>query len=187
MPVADRVNPPPEIDTTMPGLDGPPPEIDVLIGRLTAADAATRADAAERLCRAGREAVAAAVPLVKACGDADEQVREWTVAALEDLGAPPPNTVADLVPLVSSDHALVAYWATTLLGRSGRDAAAATAALAGCLDAAPDRAVAERAAWALGRIGPAAGSARAALERAAAASDPRLARLAQEALTAIGG
>jgi len=161
-------------------------DIAAQIAELSAADAATRADAAERLCRAGLDAVPAAVPLVKACGDADDQVREWAVAALEELGPPPPDAIAELTPLVGGGNPLVAYWATTLLGRSGHAAAAATTALAARLDSAGDPAVAERVAWALGRIGPGAAAARPALERAASASGPRLARLAQEALAAIG-
>lgn len=162
------------------------PDIDRLIAALSAADAATRADAAERLCRAGLAAVPAAVPLVKACGDAHDQARDWAVAALEELGSPPPDSIGDLTALVGSGDPLVAYWAATLLGRSGQAAAAATAALGAALDAAGDPAVAERAAWALGKIGPPAASARPALERAASASNPRLARLAQEALASIG-
>lgn len=163
------------------------PDLPALVAALAAPSAPARAAAAEALCRAGEEARPAALALVKACGDADDQVREWAVAALEDLGPPPAGGIADLAPLVADRHPLVAYWATTLLGRSGQAAAAATAALAARLDSGGDSAVAERAAWALGKIGAAAASARPALERAAAASDPRLARLAQEALAAIGG
>ena len=161
------------------------PDIDTLVTTLTTGAAAARAEAAEALCRAGEDARAAAVPLVRACGD-DEPVREWAVAALEELGAPPVTAIADLMPLAGHHNELVAYWATTLLGRSGQAAAAAVPTLAEVLTAARDPAVAERAAWALGRIGPAAAAARPALERAASASNPRLARLAQEALTASG-
>jgi HEAT repeat protein len=60
-------------------------------------------------------------------------------------------------------------------------------ALADCLTTASDPAVAQRAAWALGKIGPAAYPAAAALRVAAADDDPRLARLAADALAAIGG
>lgn len=163
------------------------PDLPALLAALAAPSAPARAAAAEALCRTGVDARPAALALVKACGDADDQVREWAVAALEDLGPPPAGTIADLTPLVADRHPLVAYWATTLLGRSGQAAAAATAALAARLDSGGDAAVAQRAAWALGKIGAPAAAARPALERAAAAPDPRLARLAQEALAAIGG
>ena len=56
-------------------------DIDALVARLQSADAATRVDAAERLCRAGPAAVRAAIDLVRACADTDDQVREWSAAA----------------------------------------------------------------------------------------------------------
>jgi HEAT repeat protein len=161
-------------------------DIATLAARLADTDADARADAAERLCRAGDEARTAAVPLVRACGDANDSVRDWAVAALEELGPPPAADIATLTTLAGERHALVAYWAVTLLGRSGKDAAAATPVLAACLTQAPDPAVTERAAWALGKIGPAAAAARPALEQASGAPDPRLARLAQQALDSIG-
>ena len=156
------------------------------IEQLSDADVGQRAAAAERLCREGAAAAAAAVPLVQACADADDQVREWAAAALEDLGPPPDESIPQLVELATSSHPLVAYWAVTLLGRSGQKAATATAVLAGCLNSDCDPSVAQRAAWALGKIGPAAAAAREELEKAAAAADPRLARLAREALDGIG-
>ncbi len=162
-------------------------DIATLRRRLTAADPNERAAAAEGLCRAGEAAAVAAVDLVRGCGDADDRVREWSVAALEELGPPPPGSTAGLTELAGDSNPLVAYWAVTLLGRAGADAASAVTVLAGCLDAAADMAVRERAAWALGKIGPAAASAREALARAGAQGDSRLARLAAEALTQIGG
>jgi HEAT repeat protein len=156
------------------------------IEQLGDADASQRAAAAERLCREGAAAAAAAVPLVQACADDDDQVREWAAAALEDLGPPPNDAIPQLVELAGSSHPLVAYWAVTLLGRSGQEAEAATAVLAACLDSDCDPSVAQRAAWALGKIGPAAAAAQGALEKAASAADPRLARLAREALDVIG-
>ena len=158
-----------------------------LITQLASTNPDERAEAAELLCRAGTEAVAATLPLVEACGDDDSRVREWAVAALEELGAPPPNLIDQLTEIASGQEPLGAYWATTLLGRSGGDAAGAVPALATCVASAQDMAVRERAAWALGKIGPAALSAREALQQAAAGGkDSRLARLATEALAAIG-
>jgi HEAT repeat protein len=171
-------------DLTMGNETGP--DVPAVVRRLTSPDVAERTEAAELLARAGAAAVAAALPLVTACGDEDEQVREWAVAALEDLGPPPAGSLAALSGLVSAANPLVAYWATTLLGRSGQDAASATTALATAVQSAADSAVRERAAWALGRIGPAAVAARGSLEQAAASGEQRLARLAAEALAAIG-
>ena len=162
-------------------------DIATLAARLTDSDPAARLAAAEQLAQAGEAAAPAAVPLVKACGDADDQVREQAVAALEELGPPPAAAIADLVFLVAATDPLTAYWAVTLLGRSGEDAAAAVAALTERLGSKGAPEVAQRAAWALGKIGPAARCAAAALRTAAASTDARLARLAGEALAAVGG
>lgn len=161
-------------------------DIGTLTAKLRSADADERAAAAEQLCHAGGAAAAAALDLVQACGDADDRVREWAVAALEDLGPPPAELTGQLIDLVADRDPLVAYWATTLLGRVGQDAATAVPALVKCLESAADLSVRQRAAWALGKIGPAATAARDALGRAAGDADPRLARLAAEAIAAIG-
>jgi HEAT repeat protein len=163
------------------------PEIADLVRGLTNPAADVRAAAAERLCRAGGDAVAAATDLVRGCGDEDDRVREWAAAALEELGAPPATALEPLAGLARDANPLVAYWAVTLLGRSGKDAATAVPALVACVDAAGDIAVRQRAAWALGKIGPAAAAARESLVRAAGDHDPRLSRLATEALATIGG
>ena len=158
-----------------------------LAALLSSTDLEPRRTAAERLARMAEDAAPAAAALVRACGDADEQVREHAVAALEDLGPPPTAAVPGLVGLVDHPHPLVGYWATTLLGRAGADAASAVPALTKCLDSRADLAVRQRAAWALGQVGPSATAACETLRRAASQSDERLARLASEALAAIGG
>jgi len=174
-----------EGDTTM--SDAAAPDANALAVELGSADLAARAAAAERLARMGEAAAPAAAALVSACGDADEQVREQAVATLEDLGQPPAEAISQLIHLVAHGDPLVAYWATTLLGRAGEDAADAVPALAECLASPADLSVRQRSAWALGKIGAAAASARAVVERAASDADPRLARLATEALAAISG
>src|SRR5262249_14436127 len=148
-------------------------------------DTGERGRAAEELSRLGPEAQAAAIPLARACGDNAEEVREWAVAALEDLGPPAVADCAGLAELLSDEHADVAYWAATLLGRLQAAAAPALSALTTALAQSPHLAVQQRAVWALGAIGPAAGNARPALEKAAAGQDPRLADLAQAALKQI--
>ncbi len=163
------------------------PDIATLAARLTDSDPAARLAAAEHLAQSGEAAAAAAVPLVTACGDDDDEIREQAVAALEGLGVPPPEAIDDLIPLAAATDPLVAYWAITLLGRSGQAAAAAVAAVAERLGAGAAPEVAQRAAWALGKIGPAAVSAKEALRAAAGSADPRLARLAGEALALVGG
>jgi len=163
------------------------PDANALAADLGSADPGVRSTAAENLARMAEAAAPAAAELVRACGDANEQVREQAVAALEDLGPPPAEAIGRLIELVGHDDPLAAYWATTLLGRAGEDAARAVPALAGCLASPADLSVKQRAAWALGKIGAPAASAREALDRAAGDADPRLARLATEALAAISG
>lgn len=162
------------------------PSIAPLVARLSGTDADDRADVAEALCRAGEEAAPAATALVAACGDADDRVREWAAAALEDLGPPAEGQHAELIPLAASTHPLIAYWAVTLLGRGGEASVDAVPVLTDCLASGGPLEVRQRACWALGKIGPAAASARQALEAAASDSDARLSRLAGEALASLG-
>lgn len=119
--------------------------------QLRSASAEVRASAAQFFATLG-EQPAAAVPLVAALDDADEQVREWVVAALESLGPPQMGDVAALIARLTADHALQAYWAATLLGRLGPNGAAAQDALSNVAVAHADPSVKKRAAWALDRI-----------------------------------
>ena len=77
----------------------------------------------------------------------------------------------------------MAYWAITLLGRVEDAGAQSEGVLAELLLHAPDISVRERAAWALGRMGPKSQAALEALKTAAASDSVRLARLAEEALS----
>lgn len=162
-----------------------PAEIAALAARLGSSVAADRLTAAETLCRAGEAARPAAVSLVRGCDDVDSQVRDWCVAALEELGPPPETAVPDLTALLASGP-LAAYWAATLLGRAGQAAGSAAVALGESLAAGIDPAVRQRAAWALGKLGPTATAARGPLAAAANDPDERLARLAAAALAALG-
>ena len=160
-------------------------DVSVLTQQLHDKQVVVRARAAEQLSGQGEEARGASVDLVQACAD-EESVSTWAVAALEQLGPPPVEAIPQLVPLVASSHELVAYWAVTLLGRLESAAAAAgpalVSALALALEKSPHLAVRQRAAWALGQIGDRSAPTLAALEQATRASDPRLARLAAQAM-----
>lgn len=121
------------------------------IADLGAKSAEVRIAAAQKLATHG-EQPAAAVPLVAALDDADDQVREWVTAALESLGPPRKADVAALIAALASARSLRVYWAATLLGRLGPDAVAARDALANVATAHADSNVKRRAAWALVRI-----------------------------------
>jgi HEAT repeat protein len=156
-----------------------------LIARLSGREAGSRANAAQQLARLGEEARPAAVPLVRCCGDDDEPVREWSTAALEELGPPSPTDAEALAELLDHASADVGFWAATLLGRLGDKGAPAAAQLIQVLESSPHAAVRQRAAWALGQIGPAAAASLSALQHAASSEDSRLARLAQRAMEQI--
>jgi HEAT repeat protein len=159
-------------------------DVSVLAHRLREGQVELRAQAAEELAQLGEAAGGAAWELVQACGD-DESVCEWAVAALEQMGPPPRAAVAQLTAAVAHPHELVAYWAVTLLGRLESGAQSAVPALVDALDGAPHAAVRQRAAWALGRVGDGSATVIAALQRASGAADPRLARLAHEAVAQL--
>lgn len=161
-------------------------EFDALAASLKSGSPAERLAAAENLAQLGSEAHAAAVPLVEACETQDDQLREWVAAALEELGPPDPTDVAKLAALLEHSSLDVAYWAATLLGRLEDRAAPAVPNLALALRDHPEMAVRQRAAWALGKTGPAANLARDALTRAAENSNRRLASLARQAIDQLG-
>jgi HEAT repeat protein len=158
-------------------------DINALKRALLSSDPAQQAAAAEKLAQLGEDAQPAAVELVRAC--ADEALCEWTTAALEGLGAPAGADVSRLIPLLNDKSSDVAYWAATLLGRAGPEAASATPALAEALSESLHANVRERAALALGKIGPAAKAAAPALTAAASGGTARLASLAREALAVV--
>jgi HEAT repeat protein len=156
-----------------------------LITQLQSNDVATRRQAAQQAVNAPNELTGYTVPLVQAVADADEEVSEAVVAALEEMGPPPADAVADLAGMLSHQNADVGYWAATLLGRCGDQAGASVPALAAALSPPADPVVQQRSAWALGKIGNAAAPALPALQQAAQSSDARLARLASKSLEQI--
>ena len=158
-----------------------------LSNQLHGPDPAARLEAAEALARLGDSAqpAAAAAALVRGCGLDDPAICEWCVAALEELGPPPDDQIAELTDLTGHAADDVAYWAITLLGRAGTSAVGSVGALAEAVSSSRATQVRQRAAWALGELGSAAAEARSALQQAATGDDARLARLAAKALEQI--
>lgn len=161
-------------------------DLATLIAQLEGTDTAAQTAAANELASRGREAQGAIVALVRTVGIPDEEVLEACTAALEEAGPPTADQIRPLMSLVSDCSGDVAYWAVTFLGRARGEAAPAVPALIQVLESDADLPVRERAAWALGEIGPGAKSAVAALSAAANCDDARLARLAKKALEAVG-
>jgi HEAT repeat protein len=142
-----------------------------------------RRAAAEQLTHLGEGARSAAVILIRAAGDGDEQTSEWAVAALEELGPPPTSQVEALTQLLHGTPT-AAFWAATLLGRLPSAPQQTISELVWALEEHPATEVRHRAAWALGKLR--APEAQGPLERAAASADQRLRRIADQARREIG-
>jgi hypothetical protein len=163
------------------------PDLSTLRTDLAGLDICKQLAAARALSEMGDEAREAAVELARAAAALNDDVRDWSVAALEELGPPDESALEALIELLQDDHADVAYWGATLIGRLENRGAPAVNALTEALQDDKPLSVRQRAACALGKIGPPAAAAKSALERVSAGSDPRLARLAESALEQIGG
>jgi len=156
-----------------------------LIADLRDAKAGKRAAAAQKLMEMGAEARPAVIPLLSLVRDENEEVREYAVAALEEIGAPRAQDMPPLLSMLNDSNAMIGYWAATLIGRMKGAGSTAAENLADTLQRSHHPEVKQRAAWALGQIGSAAGVAMDALQEAARSSDSRLARLASEAIVNV--
>ncbi len=156
-----------------------------LIDMLASDDQAMRRRAAELLSQNVDVAGDVATALVQHVGDNDRIVAEYCVATLEELGPPPASQLDELANLATAAEVDVAYWAVTLIGRCGVAASEQTHTLGNLVVSDAATIVRERAAWALGRIGPAASAAVPQLESAAGATPESLARAVAKALEAI--
>ncbi len=125
---------------------------ETLTKQLQATDLSSQVAAAEELARLAEAAQPAMIALVQHCGSADEDLRNWCTAALEEIGAPASEQIDELALLASSANTDVAFWAATLLGRAGSLASSATPILHERTADASAPEVQKRAAWALERI-----------------------------------
>lgn len=142
-----------------------------------------RREAAEACAKTPTIAMAAIVPLCRCCSDNDEQVAQWSQAALEELGPPSIDELDALLELTAADES-TAYWAVTLIGRLEGEAAPAANHLANLVhrEVTPVE-VRNRAIWAISRIGVIDSKIKTILESAAQSENPRTARLASKALS----
>lgn len=157
------------------------------IEHLSSSDVILQGQAAEALAKMGPDARPAAIALVQQAGCSDETLREWVVSALESLGTPRIEDRDEFRKLVSSEDSEVAYWSITLLGRLKDSASPAVPELIDALTQNPERHNRERAAWALGKIGPPAKDALPALHAAVKSNDHRLERIALLSIAEIEG
>lgn len=157
-------------------------ELETAIHQLRTGDVASQAEAAEALAGLGQGAQAAIPALVQYCGEMDEGVRNWCVAALEEVGPPARSHLAELTAMAQAADSDVAFWAVTMLGRAGADAQAAIPVLLERLEDRNAPTVQERSAWALGRVGQGSEPVILALQRVASHSGGPLAAQVQRAL-----
>lgn len=160
-------------------------DIEPLVAGLQRGESSERVVAAQKLCQAGPLAQPAAVALVEATVDESDEVRQWATAALEDLGPPAASDQDKLADLLVRRQDDRAYWAATLLGRLGSSGAPALRFLEQVAGSAAPLNVRQQAVWAIGRLGSVACGAEATLRSLEQSPDPRLRRLAEEALAAI--
>lgn len=155
------------------------------LSNLEATDPAVRCQALTSLINNTPRLSDLTIELLQGACDLHPSVSDLAIATLEDMGPPEKGQLAEIVRFVQrpADSETV-YWATTLIGRLGPEAAGAVPTLAGVLANSSFLHVREKAAWALGQVGPAAVGATAVLQAAAEQSSPRLQRLAQAALAA---
>lgn len=93
-------------------------DIQLLVAALEAESVADRRRAAESLAMLAEQSRSAAIPLLHAVTDHDEDVRNWATEALENLGPPDPADTDSLLNLVeTSAEDDVRYLALVLLGR----------------------------------------------------------------------
>lgn len=141
-----------------------------------------------RQISAEQEVTGLTVAVVAFCGSSDDEVRMWSAEALEVAIRPQVSEVPELIELIEqADDGEIYYWAATMLGRLGPEAATAVAALEQLLCDSMYLPARERATWALAEIGPAAAAAIPSLQSVAENAPPRLKRLAHQALAAING
>ena len=156
-----------------------------LIDQLDSGNPAVRLAAIELLIGSSPPAEAT-ISIVQSVADTEESVREAANAVLEEMDAPAAETLAALINLLNSASSDVVYWAATLIGRLGGEAAIASKPLGQLLADSHSESARERAAWALQRLGPVATDALPELELAAERGSARLQRLARGAIDAIG-
>lgn len=160
-------------------------DLSSLISQLHSNDSSIRASAAESICHLGADALPATIALVEACADKNSDVREWAVAALEDIGPPSTASIPHLTLMIGDTDPLVEYWVITLLGRCRENAMNAVPDLIASIDSKKDLAVRQRALWALCKIRPPLVVVQDVLEKVADHDDPRLSDMARRVILSL--
>lgn len=137
----------------------------------------------KELVRDSDRANESVVKLVRTLASSDEDLRGWVCDALENVELTR-QVSNEIAALCSRAEEPVAGWACKLIARSNELAHEHQAALTSTLSTHSSIGVQQQAALALRNAEPLNDAARAALETAAQNTDPRLSRLANQALAA---
>ena len=116
--------------------------------------------------------------------DENEEVRAWASDVLTSVEEPSVEWAPQIAELTRHVNAPVAGWACKLLGRLGNDATRYQSSLANAVRQHPEQSVRQLAALALKSVPTLTQDTVLALKAAASDADPRLSRLATDALTA---
>jgi hypothetical protein len=153
-----------------------------LVSKIDSPDAEVRTAAlteCQTLAQLPAEALLAAIRHTE---DTVPTAREAAVAVCERTDEWDTFLVAPLAKLLGQVRNDSAYWCATLLGRFGADAAFAVPALSAALGQLTYAPALQRVVLALGKIGPAAASAKPLIAKFTEHQDPHLARTAREVL-----
>ncbi len=135
-----------------------------------------------KLASSPKQASEQVLPLLATLESDDEELRAWACDALQVIESLPVELAPQLAALCRHPQAPVALWSSKLMVRLGKAAAEYQSALAHSLANHPDLYVRQEAAAALGKIDGLHDDTKDMLRAAAASDDPRLSRLASEAL-----
>ena len=115
--------------------------------------------------------------------DENEEVRAWASDVLTSVEEPSVEWAPQIAELTRHVNAPVAGWACKLLGRLGNDATRYQSSLANAVRQHPEKSVRQLAALALKSVPTLTQDTVLALKAAASDADPRLSRLASDALS----
>jgi len=153
-----------------------------VIHKLQSESIAQRLEGAELCAKNPEFAQMALIPLLNQITDSDDQLTAWTTAALEEVSEVPPEELDAVVAMISGTPTQ-AYWAATLLGRTGEPATLCVEALCQAIESeATSTEVRNKCLWAIQKIGRLDAAYKPMLQRAAKNENPRTARLAEKVL-----
>lgn len=159
-------------------------DVEVLAESLADGTTPERIQTLALLAGLGELAAPASVAVLNCLLDQSETVREYANETLENMGPPRLQDGDEIAKRLEQENSDIVYWAVTLIGRLGSDAAEFVIPVTNALNHSESM-VKERAAWTLGRIGRPAMAAIPVLKSAMKSESARLSHLAEQAIELI--